>query len=146
MTDISVAVAADTDDSEECLSTGVNTTTSSDLEMVDDSSTCAGNTQKVGIRFISTGIPQGSVIVTAKIQFTARASDSVATSLTLACEDIDAPPTFTNDADNITDRTETSNTVAWNSMRRIVMAMMTSSSASTARLHQNEESSHERQD
>ena len=37
-------------------------------------------------------------------------------------------------------------TVAWNSMRRIVMAMMTSSSASTARLHQNEGSSHEQQD
>ena len=102
---IDAQVSQGSDDAEEQSTMNLN---SSDLELVEE----GGTQQIVGIRFQNVTIPQGSTINTADIDFIVDEDDSGATNLTIAGEDEDDTVTFST-ANNISDRTRTSATVAW---------------------------------
>jgi len=101
-------VSQSTDDAEES-STGTAGYTSSDLELVDD-----GSDQTVGIRFQNVAIPQGATITSAYIVFEIDESQSETTSLTIFGEDSDNAPTFSDASNNISNRTTTTASAAWN--------------------------------
>jgi hypothetical protein len=107
---LDVSLAVDDDDAEEASGGGMDLG-SSDLELVEDATV-----QQVGVRFQNITIPQGATITNAYIQFTADETDSGATSLTIYGEDIDNAPIFENIANNISSRTKTTASVAWNSI------------------------------
>jgi type IV pilus assembly protein PilY1 len=69
----------------------------------------------VGLRFQDVQVAQGATITSAHIEFVARDSDSVATDLVIEGEASDNAEAFTVD-DTITDRTATSNSVAWSAI------------------------------
>ncbi|UCF92968.1 MAG: hypothetical protein JSW39_02090 [Desulfobacterales bacterium] len=105
-------VAQNSDDAEEKIGDTSVRLTSGDLEMVDDN----GTDQVVGVRFQDVSIPQGATITEAAIEFVVDESDSVSTSLTIWGEDLDNPPTFADQNDNISSRTKTSAAVSWNAI------------------------------
>lgn len=106
---VEVRVAQSNDDAEES-SGGDMYLDSSDLEMVYD-----GSNQTVGIRFQDVTIPPGAVITSASIQFTVDEPDpTVATNLTIAGEATGDALVFADAAHNISGRTATTATVAWN--------------------------------
>ena len=105
-------VAQSTDDAEEEVADGSMYLTSSDLELISDGSTA----QLVGIRFQSIDIPQGTTILSAVLEFETDETNSGATSVTIEGEDIDDAPTFTSSNSNISNRTRTTASVAWNSI------------------------------
>ena len=74
----------------------------------------SGSTYIVGVRFTGANIPAGATIVSATIQFTAHAADSVATSLTVRGEKSTNAATFITTGHNITNRTFTTASVGWN--------------------------------
>ncbi len=73
--------------------------TSTDLELVYDSSL-----QTVGLRFRSIPIPKGGTITSAYIQFTAESASSEATSLNIKAQAADNAPAFTSTAYNVSTR------------------------------------------
>ena len=105
-------VAQGSDDAEEAVSSGNMSLTSSDLELISDGSTA----QLVGIRFQAVEIPQGATITNAFIEFETDETNSGATSVTIQGEDVDDAPTFTTGNSNISNRTRTTASVAWNSI------------------------------
>jgi len=74
------------------------------------------NDDPAGFRFNGLTIPQGATINSADIQFTANGNDADATSLTIFGEDADNAVTFTTATNNISSRTQTTASVAWNSL------------------------------
>ncbi|MBC5834442.1 T9SS sorting signal type C domain-containing protein [Flavobacterium sp. F372] len=89
---LSFPIVVGDDDVEEHGSTGEFYTNSSDIEMVYDV-TPSVNYQKVGLRFSSIRIPQGAVINSAYIQFTADEVNTAAASLNFQIENSqDAEP------------------------------------------------------
>ena len=105
-------VSQNNDDAEENASSGSMNLGSSDLELISE----GGTDQLVGIRFQSIEIPQGATIISAFIEFETDETDSGATSLTIQGEDIDDAPTFNGMNSNISNRTRTTASVAWNSI------------------------------
>ena len=108
--DITVAINDNDDDAEQAYSSSCNgsiSTSSSDLELGTD-----GSEQVVGCRFTSTGIPAGSLITSAKVQFQARHGDAGLCLLRIYVEDADAPATYTG-SDGPCDRTWTSTWASW---------------------------------
>ncbi len=105
---VEVQVGQGSDDAEESAGETMDLT-SSDLELVHD-----GSDQTIGIRFLNVLIAQGATIDNAYITFTVDESQSDATSLTIRSEDLDDPPTFADSAGNISARTTTTASVAWN--------------------------------
>ena len=101
-------VSQGSDDAEE-KSSGSVSTTSSDLEMVYD-----GSNQTVGIRFQNVTIPKDATIDSAYMKFTIDEANSGTTSLTIKGEDLDNPPTFAANTNNISNRTTTTASVPWN--------------------------------
>ncbi|MBF0446684.1 MAG: VWA domain-containing protein [Magnetococcales bacterium] len=101
-------VSASSDDAEESSSGGVDLT-SSDLELVEEATT-----QKIGIRFRSLPIPRGAVIASAELVFEIDEAASGSTSLTIRGEDVDDAITFSSSSSNISNRTTTTASVAWN--------------------------------
>jgi parallel beta-helix repeat protein len=79
---IDVRISADSDDSEERISTGAIDWTSTDLELGEEN----GNAQIVGMRFPDLAIPQGATITNAYIQYTVDEPGSAATNLTFSGE------------------------------------------------------------
>lgn len=65
------------------------------------------------VRFTSVNIPKGATITSAKISFTAQASDSVATDLVVQAEKVGNSAALTTTANNITSRTKTTASVSW---------------------------------
>jgi hypothetical protein len=104
-------VEQSSDDAEERLSDGNMYTTSSDLEMVDD--TEYAGYQTVGIRFQNVGIAQGADISKAYVRFTAKDAKSGTCNLTFYGQDVDDAATFTTSAYNISSRTKTSASQGW---------------------------------
>jgi len=98
-------------DAEEKVSNGAMIRGSSDLELIDDS--VRGN-QIVGIRFQNVQVPQGVTISSAYIEFETDETGSTATSLTIYGQDIDNAPHFSSTAYDISDRPNTTASVAWN--------------------------------
>jgi hypothetical protein len=105
-------ISFDDDDSEEAISSGSIDWGSSDLELGEESSP-----QIVGMRWRNITIPQGATITSAYIEFTA---DEVQTgtpvNVTFWGEDADNAAVFENVAYNISPRTKTSASVAWNNV------------------------------
>jgi len=108
---ITVAVGSSADDAEQAAAGAMNLT-STDLEMVNDDATGAGN-QIVGMRFSGVMIPRGAIITNASIQFTADESQSEATSLNIFAQTADDAPSFTAVANDIGARPLTSVSVPW---------------------------------
>jgi hypothetical protein len=105
---LEVRVSDRFDDAEERVS-GAVALTSSDLELVFD----AAGEQVVGIRFNGIGIPQGSTILEAYVQFQQDESNSDATSLTIQGEAADNALGFSNTSENISSRARTTASVGW---------------------------------
>ncbi len=109
---LSVRVSTGNDDAEERLSNGAVTRNSSDLELIRDGS----RNQIVGMRFRNITVPPGATITNAYIDFECDESDSGPTNLTISGQDVDNAPGFTTAAYNISSRTQTTASVAWNSI------------------------------
>ncbi len=109
---VSVRVNASSDDAEQNLSTGAVSLTSNDLEFTADGAT----SQIVGMRFVNLAIPQGATITSAYLELQADEAGSAATSFTLWGQAADNPSTFTTGASNISSRTKTIASTAWNSL------------------------------
>ncbi len=117
-------VAASSDDAEQQGPTGTSpgavNLISNDLEMVNDMQSPAAGTQTVGIRFQGINIPQGAVITSAYITFTAVAADypminsDTNTFLNIKGEAADNAPTFSTATNNISGRAMTAASVGWN--------------------------------
>ncbi len=70
----------------------------------------------VGLRFQDVTIPQGATITNAFLEFVVHGTNSEDTSWTIRGQDFDNPPPFAEIDKNITDRTPTTASVAWNSI------------------------------
>lgn len=105
------------DDAEQNQNNGILYGTSSDLELVYDSTVQGGNAQgyqNVGLRFNSIKIPQGAIINSAYIQFTAKDASSSPCSLQIQIEDSeDAQPYVDQAYFGVTDRTYLTDVVNW---------------------------------
>ncbi len=69
--------------------------------------------QKVGLRFINLQIPNGATINNAYIQFRATQDEIGQTDITIVGENSSNPLTYAAVSNNITGRTETSNSIDW---------------------------------
>ncbi|MCK4693496.1 MAG: hypothetical protein KAT23_07685, partial [Anaerolineales bacterium] len=110
-TNLSIPVAATSDDAEEHADGTMEALGSSDLELVQEA-----DTQIVGVRFLGVTIPPGATITNAYVQFTA---DNVLSSidpcnLTVHGELNPNAATFTLTLNDISNRTTTDASVAWN--------------------------------
>ncbi|MGD2037980.1 MAG: DNRLRE domain-containing protein, partial [Desulfobacterales bacterium] len=113
---LEIWVSQGDDDAEESLASGSVDTTSSDLEIIREGST---NNQEVGLRFQNITIPQGATITNAYVEFTTDVVQSEVTNLTFHGEDVDNAAVFTsvgNPNYNITNRTKTTASVAWDNV------------------------------
>ena len=109
MVSFDAQVGASSDDAEETVSTGAVNLTSTDLELLVDSSP-----QVVGIRFPNVAIPRGATIATAYVQFkTDEAVNANPTSLSISGEAADNAATFTTASKNISSRVRTAAAVVW---------------------------------
>ena len=106
---VEVRVSSSSDDAEE--SFGDVDLTSSDLELVHDTSPPADQT--VGIRFSGLQVPQGVQIVSAYVQFQADETNGEPTALVIAGEAVVNAQTFTGASANISSRPTTAATVNW---------------------------------
>jgi hypothetical protein len=97
------------DDAEEKLSSGVVSTTSSDLEMVSD----RREPQMVGIRFRNLDIPPGANVTNAYVQFTSDEISNGTTNLSISAETSGNAPGFQKTAFNLTSRPQTKTSVPW---------------------------------
>lgn len=108
-------IVSSTDDAEERQTGGTIDITSSDIELVYDGST-VGN-QTVGLRFTNVDIPKDATIVSAFIQFTVDENTHTAsTSIAVYGEDADNASTFSAAGFNISNRSKTAVSVAWNNL------------------------------
>jgi hypothetical protein len=108
---LTVPLAASADDAEESATGAVNLT-STDLELVNDDATSAGD-QLVGLRFAGLAIPQGAIITSATIQFTADEAQSETTTLDITVEAADHAAAFSATAGNLSNRPITATRVVW---------------------------------
>ncbi|WP_067148869.1 T9SS type A sorting domain-containing protein [Pseudotamlana agarivorans] len=109
--ELTVPVAASSDDAEENQS-GVVSLDSATLELIHDA-----DDQVIGIRFDQVQIPKGSTLYRAYIQFqTEDAMAQDASNLVIHGELAEASATFTTASNNITSRSLTANSIAWNSI------------------------------
>ncbi|HEY2955735.1 MAG TPA: PKD domain-containing protein [Candidatus Eisenbacteria bacterium] len=100
-------VAASTDDAEETTS-GTVSVTSSDLELVYDN-----GLQTVGMRWAGVAIPPGSTVSSAYVQFSAKESQSEATSLAIRGQAADNAAAFGTATRNVSGRALTGVGVSW---------------------------------
>ena len=104
---VEVRVSSSSDDAEEKASGSVSLS-SSDLEMIQDSSA-----QTVGIRFAGIEVPQGATIVDAYLQFQVDEKDTGETTLEIRGEAVDDAATFSSSSFDITSRAVTSASSTW---------------------------------
>ena len=107
---VEVSVTDGNDDAEE-EDDGVMYLDSTDLELVNDG---ARGNQTVGIRFQGVAVPPGAVITSAYIVFETDETTSVATDITIKGQAISDAPAFSSTQYDISNRTQTSQSVAWN--------------------------------
>jgi GH25 family lysozyme M1 (1,4-beta-N-acetylmuramidase) len=106
--EVVVPISKGADDAEESVA-GVVNLTSTDLELVQDDSTGAGN-QIVGLRF-HVPVPPGAIITGANIQFTADETNSEPTVLAIHVEAADYASRF--DSNNLSGRVAVPTSVLW---------------------------------
>ncbi|MBX5484560.1 MAG: hypothetical protein IRZ16_22280 [Myxococcaceae bacterium] len=107
-----VAIAAASDDAEEFVASGIVLLNSSDLELTYEDG-LIGSKQLVGLRFGALGIPQGSTILSAKIQFTVDEPTTSGLTLAIAAQAADDAPTFTAANFDLSSRPQTTASVPW---------------------------------
>lgn len=105
-----VRVNASDDDAEETVTSGTVNLVSSDLELSRD----GASNQLIGMRFNQLPIPRGSTILSAAIQFQVDEATTEATSLMLHGQAVDNAPSFTPTVDDLSTRSLTASSVAWN--------------------------------
>jgi len=105
---LDLQVAADADDAEEEVASGVVDVGSSDLELIFDHVD-----QIAGMRFDGVAIPQGAPIVAAWLQFQVDETDSSPTSVTIRGQAADDAPAFQSGNGNLSQRSTTSAATAW---------------------------------
>ncbi len=110
---VDIAISSGDDDAEEFVSNGSMYLNSSDLELVEEG---VGDFQTVGLRFTNLPVPQGALITNAYIQFTVDEADTRATSLSIRGEDVNNSSVFTMATNNLSSRTTTTASVAWNNI------------------------------
>ena len=110
---VDVRVNSGTNDAEQRLDTNAIDIASSDLELIQDP---ASSNQEVGMRFTIVNIPVGATINNAYIEFETDEITSGTTNLTVWGEANDNPAAFSTATSNITNRTKTSASVAWNTV------------------------------
>jgi hypothetical protein len=108
---VTLAVTSGADDAEQS-ATGDVTLDSTDLELVRDDGTGSGN-QVIGLRFNGLPVPQGAIVTSAAIQFTADESQSEATALTIAIGAADHAAPFTETANDLGARPRAPLAVPW---------------------------------
>jgi hypothetical protein len=108
---VTATISHGTNDAEQAASGTVNLT-STDLELVNDSATSAGD-QIVGLRFDNLAIPPGALITSAYVQFTADETNSSITTLTIRAEAADSAAGFLAVTNNLGARPVTQASVAW---------------------------------
>jgi hypothetical protein len=105
-----IPIVSSVDDVEERISSGGGMSlTSNDLEFTEDGVL----QQVVGLRFRNLGIPSGSTILGARIQFTVDEIHSAPTSLTVEGEASDDASRFLDVPENLTSRPRTASAVGW---------------------------------
>ncbi|MCB0560178.1 MAG: metallophosphoesterase [Phaeodactylibacter sp.] len=105
---ICASVDSDNDDAEEG-SSGSVSTSSSDLELINDS-----DNQTVGLRFDGLNIPQGSTILNAYVQFTVdEATNDNPCNLKIYGQASDDASAFSESNGDITSRPKTSDAITW---------------------------------
>lgn len=105
---LSSQINQDSDDAEE-RANGSVTTTSSDLEIITDNSD-----QVIGLRFENPGIPPGTVLSNANIQFTVDETKNTNPSdFLIYGERTSFASTFTTSSNNISNRTKTNASINW---------------------------------
>ncbi|WP_299211516.1 fibronectin type III domain-containing protein [uncultured Aquimarina sp.] len=109
---IEVSITSGNDDVEERQNGDVYTN-SSDLELVYDGHSDAGN-QTIGLRFRSLALPKDVTITSAYLQFTADESNSANAELEIALHNSSNSPAFTTASNNVSNRSVFSNKVSWN--------------------------------
>lgn len=98
-----------TNDDAEQSSGGAIDLTSSDLELVQESTA-----QTVGLRFQGIAIPPGATVTSASIEFTVDEADpTITTNLTIKGQSIGNAPVFANTTNDISSRTTTAASVPW---------------------------------
>jgi hypothetical protein len=108
---LSLMITGSANDAEQSAA-GVVSLTSTDLELVNDDGTGAGN-QTVGLRFENLALPAGAVIASAKLQFTADEIQSETTTLTLRAQAADHAAVFSTNANDLGARPLTTGSVTW---------------------------------
>jgi hypothetical protein len=106
---VDATVALPSDDAEELNKTGVMDLDNTDLKLVRRS-----GAQTIGLRFQNITIPPASTILKATLEFTADEDDMETTVLTFHAQDVDAAPTFSVTARDISTRTVTTAFGEWN--------------------------------
>lgn len=113
---ISVQVNGDNDDAEEKTNNGDVSRGGSDLELGNDKSDLSGSNQIVGMKFRDLQIPIGATVTDAYIKFKAKGSNSGYTNVRIYGDDSDDASSIGSSDDDLSDRTPTSNSVAWNNV------------------------------
>jgi hypothetical protein len=108
---LTVAVSSSADDAEQSAG-GAVTLNSTDLELVNDAASGAGD-QIIGLRFPDLSVPRGAIITSATIQFTADETQSEVTALNIFAEAADDAAAFTTTANNLGARPLTPLSVPW---------------------------------
>ena len=109
-TTVTLQVGSSSDDAEED-KRGNMRLTDATLELTKPSNRL-GN-QDIGLRFTSTGIPNGATIVSANLEFVANSSTNASGGKTIYGHDVNNSGTFTSSSGNISSRTKTSASVSW---------------------------------
>ncbi|WP_282135758.1 PKD domain-containing protein [Seonamhaeicola maritimus] len=107
-------VSGSLDDVEENLANGSIDATSTDLELVQDSS--RSRDQAVGLLFRNINIPQGAAVTSAYLEFAVDEIETAPTSIVIKAQNADNATDFTTATNNITNRTVTSVSVAWSNI------------------------------
>lgn len=108
-------ILSSSDDAEEKFDGSDVLTDSSDLEMMYDSFNDQGM-QTIGLRFQDIAIPANATITNAFIQFTADGDNDGVLTITIKGEDIANSPSFVDGTNNISNRTTTTASVAWDNI------------------------------
>jgi hypothetical protein len=110
---VDVRVGASTDDAEE-QTTGSMSMSSSKLDMMLDVGTTTNTNAMIGMRFLGLGIPSGTTITNAYLQFTAAQVQTGPITLTMQAQAADDAPALTSTKRSLTSRTRTAAAVTWN--------------------------------
>lgn len=109
-------VSLDSDDAEERVSNGNMTTTQSSSNPLQITKYGTSQNQYVGVRFQNAAVPKNATIVSAEIEFRVNTTNSAAASMTVYGQAADNASTFTSTNSDISSRTKTTASVAWNSL------------------------------